>query len=129
MKILDALNVPPVYLFLSIAAMLLFHFFLPLYNLVFSPYIYIGIVIMVFGLAVIIWHAGYFRKYDTPIKPFEESTFLIKDGLYRYTRNPIYLGMVIILFGGAVMLGSLTPYIVIPFFILLIQKNFIERMR
>ena len=127
MKIIDVLNVPPTYLFLSISAMLILHFYLPVYDIIFTPYSYTGIFIMVTGLAIIVWHAGYFKKYDTPIKPFKESTFLIKDGLYRYTRNPIYLGMVIILFSGAVVLGSLTPFLVIPIFILLIQKIFIEK--
>jgi len=126
-KILNRLNVPPVYLFLSILAVLILHFYLPVYQIVTAPYSYIGILIIALAVWVIVWHAGYFRKYDTPIRPFEESTFLIKEGLYQYSRNPIYLAMVFILFGGAVMLGSLTTFLVFPVFALLIEKNFIEK--
>ena len=108
--------------------MLILHFYLPVYELIFSPFNYIlGIVIMAVALWVIVWHAGYFRKYDTPIRPFEESTYLIKEGLYLYTRNPIYLGMVVLLLGGAVFLGSLTPFFVFPVFFLLIDRNFVEK--
>ena len=67
-----------------------------------------------------------FKKAGTAIKPFESSTVLIKDGLYRYTRNPMYLGMVILLIGVASYLGSLTPYVVIPVFFLIIQQCFIK---
>ena len=126
-KILIRLNVPPVYLFLSILVMLILHYYLPVYEVILVPYSYIGIVIIAIGITAIVWHAAYFKKYDTPIRPFEESTFLIKDGLYLYTRNPIYLGMVIILFGGAIMLGSLTPIFVVPVFFLLINDNFVVR--
>lgn len=73
------------------------------------------------------WKASFFKKYETPIRPFETSTYLIKDGLYRYSRNPIYLSMIIVLFGGAILLGSITPFFVIPVFILFIQKVFVEK--
>ena len=126
-KILIRLNKPPVYLFLSILAMLLLHFILPVYEIIPAPYSYLGYPIIAAGIVVIVWHAGYFHKYDTPIRPFEESTFLIKEGLYKYSRNPIYLGMIVILFGGAVMLGSLTPFIVVPVFTFLIKRNFIVK--
>lgn len=67
-----------------------------------------------------------FKKAGTAIKPFEASTTLVKDGLYQYTRNPMYLGMVILLIGVASYLGSLTPYAVIPVFFLVIQECFIK---
>ena len=115
------------YLLLSIASMLFLHFVLPNVELIPIPYNFIGVLIIGGAVWVIIRHAGYFKKYDTPIKPFEHSTHLIRDGLYKYTRNPIYLSMTVILFGGAVLLGSLTPFIIVPIFFLLIQKNFVEK--
>ena len=46
-------------------------------------------------------------------------------GPYRFTRNPMYLGMAGILLGVAIYVGSLTPFIVIPAFMALIQERFI----
>jgi len=78
------------------------------------------------GLALAASGVISFNKAGTAIRPFESSTFLVTDGLYRYTRNPMYLGMVILLIGVATYLGSLTPYIVIPVFFLIIQQCFIK---
>ncbi len=46
-------------------------------------------------------------------------------GVFRLSRNPIYLGYVLLLVGVAFLLGRLTPFFVIPFFIVLIERLFI----
>ncbi len=78
------------------------------------------------GLALAASAVISFKKAGTAIRPFESSTALVKDGLYQYTRNPMYLGMVILLIGVATYLGSLMPYLVVPMFILIIQECFIK---
>lgn len=77
------------------------------------------------GVAVVLWAAGLFHKHDTNIKPFEESSKLVSTGPYRYTRNPMYTGMVFVLTGYAIKLGSLTPFFVVPIFIVFITRRFI----
>ena len=49
----------------------------------------------------------------------------MQNGLYAYSRNPIYLAMIICLTGIATLLGSLTPFIVGPLFAWSIQRNVI----
>ncbi|MGH8742056.1 MAG: methyltransferase family protein, partial [Burkholderiales bacterium] len=44
---------------------------------------------------------------------------------YRFTRNPMYLGMSGALLGAAVYLGSLTPFVVVPAFMALLADRFI----
>ncbi|MCB0226664.1 MAG: isoprenylcysteine carboxylmethyltransferase family protein [Anaerolineae bacterium] len=70
--------------------------------------------------------ANTFQTQNTTIKPFEESTALVTGGLYQVSRNPMYLGMVLILAGVAILLGSLTPFGVIPVVIILLNRNFIR---
>jgi protein-S-isoprenylcysteine O-methyltransferase Ste14 len=57
--------------------------------------------------------------------PFSEAKTLVVRGPYRWTRNPMYLGMAAILLGFALYLGSVTPFIVIPAFMGLIAERFI----
>lgn len=61
------------------------------------------------GLAIDLISIGAFRKAKTTITPLapEKATSLITTGLYRYTRNPMYLGLLLILGGVAIWLGSL----------------------
>lgn len=86
---------------------------------------------MVVGLSLVLWPARLFSLAKTTIKPFSESSSLVTTGPFRLSRNPIYVGMVIVLLGVAIRLGSLTPFAVIPFFVLFINRAFIvheERM-
>ena len=57
--------------------------------------------------------------------PFERSTALVTTGLYRITRNPMYLGMLLILAGVALLSGSASTLLPIPVFAWAIQRNFI----
>ena len=125
------LDVPPVYLLLSLAAMALFHVALPIARPIEEPYRYAGAVIMALGIALILWAALLFGRAGTGIVPFSEATALVVAGPYRFTRNPMYLGMAAILLGAGLLLGSLTPFIVIPAFMALVAERFIlpeERM-
>jgi protein-S-isoprenylcysteine O-methyltransferase Ste14 len=70
---------------------------------------------------------GLFRHGRTTIIPFQESTALITAGPYRFTRNPMYLGMALFLLGAAFFLGSLSPFVVVAIFMVVIQTLFISR--
>ena len=52
-----------------------------------------------------------FRQTDVAICPTEKTTELITDGIYRFTRNPMYLGMVMMLTGVAMFVGTLPFYV------------------
>ena len=55
-----------------------------------------------------------FTRNKTTVKPFEKSTTLVTGGVFCISRHPMYLGMVLILFRLAILLGKLTPFL-IPF--------------
>lgn len=106
--------------------MIALHYYFPLSQIFSLSVSYAGVILIITGLSVSAWGAYAFRKSDTPIKPFEQSTVLVTYGFYRITRNPMYLGMMIILFGTWIFLGSLSPLFVIPVFFLFIQEIFIK---
>jgi len=117
---------PPVYLLLSLTLMGLLHYLLPVVILLSSPANYTGYVTMLCGLSIILYCVLMFRKATTPIIPFEKPTALISTGIYRYSRNPVYLGMLIILLGAALALGSLSPFVLIPVFFVIIQQGYVR---
>jgi protein-S-isoprenylcysteine O-methyltransferase Ste14 len=120
-------DIPPVYFLAALLLMGLLHHVLPLTRIIFAPYRYAGGVIMVLGLALILWAAVHFRRVGTGIVPFSPATSLVLGGPYRFTRNPMYLGMAGILLGAAMLMGSLSPFAVIPAFMALIAERFIAR--
>ena len=87
----------------------------------------LGFATIVVALGVNIYCALQFRRRQTTIIPFHESSALITSGIYRFSRNPIYLSMVVLLCGLAIALGTLSPWIVPPIFMGIISKLFIEK--
>ncbi len=118
---------PPVWFFLSIIVMIGLHFWLPVKQLLFPPLTYLGMVAIATGIGMVLCCAYLFRQKDTTIKPFQESSYLLKEGIFNYSRNPIYLGMIIVLIGLWIVEGSLTPLLIIPVFTWLIQELFIKQ--
>ena len=116
---------PPTYFWGSLLLMIGLHFLFPVMKVIVSPYNYSGIPLLIFGLVFNIWSSNYFNKVKTTVKPFEESNYLVTEGLFKYSRHPMYFGMVLALAGLFILLGSVTPSVVIPLFIWIITKKFI----
>ncbi len=117
--------VPPVYFLAALLAMTALHFWLPLARFVGPPLSYFGVVLIIAGLAIAGTAAASFAKAGTPVVPFETSTTIVKTGMYRVTRNPMYLGMFSVLLGVALLYGTLTPLLPIPAFVWVIRTRFV----
>ena len=98
---------PPARLAISLVAVLFLHLYLPIVTFRNLPLIVSGNLMLLFGLFMTASAAGAFKRAGTPVVPFERSTKLLVDGWYRYTRNPMYLGLALILLGAGIALGSL----------------------
>lgn len=60
-----------------------------------------------------------FRQHKTTVNPFtpERSSSLVASGIYQYTRNPMYLGFLLLLVGWAVFLSNVVAFALLPAFI------------
>jgi protein-S-isoprenylcysteine O-methyltransferase Ste14 len=122
---------PPAYVLTSIVLMVALHFLAPAARLIPSPWNFLGVIPLAVGIVINIVADTAFRRAGTTVKPFQASTSLLTTGVYRLSRNPMYLGLVLVVLGIAVVTGSLTPLVVVPIFALLLDRNFIaaeERM-
>jgi protein-S-isoprenylcysteine O-methyltransferase Ste14 len=117
---------PPVWLLIAIASMVSLHYWLPIQQLLVSPVNNLGILTSVIGIFIVVYCSYLFKSKQTSIIPLQESSYLITEGIFQYSRNPIYLGMIILLFGVWLYLGSLSPVFIIPMFAFLIQELFIK---
>lgn len=117
--------IPPVYFLLTLLAMAALHYFVPLARVFEPPYSYLGALLIAVGLAISALAASSFAKAGTPVVPFERSTALVTGGLFRISRNPMYLGLVVALLGAALLLGTAGPFLPIPVFVWIIHTRFI----
>ena len=77
-----------------------------------------AIVIAVLGVAAAVFGNVSFRRAKTTVNPFkpETASSLVTSGIYRVTRNPMYLGMLLVLVGWAVFLANGLAVIAIALF-------------
>ena len=117
---------PPTYLLVAIILILLLHFIFPIANIIKIPWNLIGLLPIVLGVAMNLIADNAYKRYQTTVKPFQESHALIADGVYRLSRHPMYLGFVLVLIGVSLLLGSFSPYIVVIVFAILMDIVFIR---
>ncbi|WFP48717.1 isoprenylcysteine carboxylmethyltransferase family protein [Methylomonas sp. EFPC3] len=103
------LLLPPIVVLMSAGIMFLLHVAVPIVQLVPRPANFAGLILVVAGLGIANWHARLFRRIGSNINTFGEPGRLTTEGLFRRTRNPMYLGMIVFLAGVACMLGSISP--------------------
>lgn len=118
--------VPPVYLLLTLGAMAGINYLLPIARFGSEPCTYAGIALIAGGVSIAAVAAGAFWKAGTPVIPFEKSTALVTGGMFRFTRNPMYLGMIVLLLGAGLIFGSIGALLPIPLFAWIIIRNFIR---
>ena len=78
-----------------------------------------ALLLVVLGLGIIVAGGKSFRTMRTTVNPMtpDAASALVVSGVYRYTRNPMYLGMLLILLGWAAFLTSVFAVIVLPVFV------------
>jgi protein-S-isoprenylcysteine O-methyltransferase Ste14 len=118
-------GLPPLYFLAAIGLMVGLNLWLPVARLMDFPERYSGLPFIIGGIWLILWAAYLFQQAGTTIKPFEGASTLVKRGPYRVSRNPIYLGLTIALVGVSLLLGAASPWIVVPLFVLAIDRRFI----
>lgn len=76
------------------------------------------------GIALAIMGVLAFKKAQTTVNPHtpEKSANLVTTGIYHYTRNPMYLGMLLVLLGWAFYLSNVAALLVLPIFIIYMSR-------
>jgi protein-S-isoprenylcysteine O-methyltransferase Ste14 len=91
------------------------------------PAAWVGGLVFLAGLALLIWAATSFRRAGTQIQTTEPTTKIVAEGPYRYSRNPIYIGMFLGLVGLAIGFDSLWLLILLVPFFMVIRYGVVAR--
>jgi protein-S-isoprenylcysteine O-methyltransferase Ste14 len=82
----------------------------------------VGGILVVLGLALIVAAMTNFTRAGTTIRPDRASSSLVVAGPYKYTRNPMYVGMAAAYLGLAIADRSLASLILLPVVLLVIRR-------
>jgi len=116
---------PPIWLVFGISAIFALNEYLPGYRFTSAASQLGGGVILVAGLVLLIYAGGLFKRAETGLVPFSPVTTLVTAGVYRRSRNPMYLGMALVLLGCAVTVGAVSALLVPPLFMVIITARYI----
>ena len=83
----------------------------------------LSVLLVILGLRCALPSFRLFARNKTTISPFtpSETSLLITEGMYRYSRNPMYLGLLLLIIAATIWFGTWFGIIISLFFILLIN--------
>jgi protein-S-isoprenylcysteine O-methyltransferase Ste14 len=117
---------PPILLLIFTALMIALKWLLPGPVVVPFPLSWLGAIPALAGLGVTLTAARRFHRIRTNIRTFNEPTLMVTDGLFSWSRNPMYLGMAAFLVGLGVVLGTLPSLFIAAAFIVIADRWYIR---
>ena len=125
LKSLKIKLLPPTLFIICAVLMIVIGLIWPLKNIITFPYNLIGISVLLVGLGISIWGSNKFNQVGTNIQTFDEPNILITDGLFKYSRNPMYFGFFMSLSGIFIILGAVSPIILVLIFLIITNQWYI----
>ncbi|WP_372829133.1 isoprenylcysteine carboxylmethyltransferase family protein [Psychrobacter maritimus] len=120
-----ALKVPPVaQVIITAAAMYGVSKMVPALTFSLNGSTALAVGLGVMGMSLGVMGVTQFRIAQTTPNPqaLEKVSSLVTSGIYRYSRNPMYLGLVLILLGWAFYLSHFLSFVLLPVFILYMKR-------
>lgn len=119
------IDIPPVWLALHLAVVWVLAPLDP-FSFVIAGTRPLGTFLLIGGLSLMLMAVWEMRQHRTTPIPHMEPDALVSSGVFAISRNPIYLGDALILGGVILRADSPMLLVLIPIFVLIIQKRFIR---
>jgi protein-S-isoprenylcysteine O-methyltransferase Ste14 len=119
---------PPIAWAVAVLAGLAFNWLTPLRFVPHAlPAVWVGAVIFAAGVALFAWAISTMTRAGSNVPTNRPTTTIVDRGPYRFTRNPIYVGMMLGLVGLAVALDTLWLLLTLAVFALVIRYGVVAR--
>lgn len=90
------------------------------------PYTVIGLPLLIAGLLLAITGKRLFKKRNTNVMTFDPPSVLVTEGVYKYSRNPMYLGFVSALLGVSFLMGAaISSFLLVGLFFIVTDRWYI----
>ena len=116
---------PPILTLMSAILMLIISKYFNKANFSLNQHNQFALFFLIVALIIIFISIAKFIKIRTTISPLKpnKTSILVDSGIYKYTRNPMYLGLFLILFSLFLYLKNFLSFLVLPLFVIYITKN------
>ncbi len=123
-----AVKFPPPLIFLSVIFFsYVLHYFWPIGIADVLFHKYIGIIILGLGISIVIIGKNTFSRAQTNIEPWKPTKKIITTGIYKYSRNPIYLALCVMQVGIGIIVNSLWMIISLAISVALVYHTAIKK--
>ena len=112
---------PPTLFFLLVAAIAAVDQLFPVVSFAVPWLLWFGAGLVILGIAVSVAGKSHFQRVGTNVYTFEEPDKLVTDGLYRSSRNPMYLGLVLAGIGAALVSATLSALVLAAAFAITVR--------
>lgn len=119
--------IPPVLMLVGLILMILLHRYWPIAAFGVPPWTWLGAIPIIAGVALAVAGFRGLRKAGTTVNPLGQPTNLVTGGVYKYSRNPIYLGLTLILAGAWLIMGTVSGIAAVILFVVAVDRLHIRR--
>jgi protein-S-isoprenylcysteine O-methyltransferase Ste14 len=91
------------------------------------PAVWLGVALFALAVALFVWAIMTMTRAGSNVPTSRPTTAIVDAGPYGFTRNPIYLGMMLSLVGLAIAFDSIWSLITLVFFFLIIRYGVVAR--
>ena len=116
---------PPTLMFFCLLGMVAMHWMFPLVRGSAWILLILGLGCIILGMSIAIGAESQFRRSQTTVNHLGKATKLVTDGWFKYSRNPMYLSLALMLVGAWLSLGSLSPVLGLPVYLILAERWYI----
>ncbi len=123
----NAIALPPLIVGAALALGLLLHFAWPLRVLARPETLWLGVLSIVAAIPIVVGAVRALARAKTAIDVRKPTTDIVTGGVYKVSRNPIYLSMMLVYLGIAALLDSLWLLLLAPPLLVVLRRGVIER--
>ncbi len=87
----------------------------------------VGFTLILIGVPVLLLAFRQMIRNKTTINPSGATTVIVRDGLYRYSRNPMYIALTLIYLGVSILINTFWCFLLLIPLLIVVQKGIIER--
>ncbi len=121
------ITIPPIIYLIGLLVGLLIDSFYPIGFLPESVSVWFGVLLILAAIPIALFAVLAMKRVETPIDVRKPTTAIVTDGIYRLSRNPMYVSLAVLYFGIACWVNSLWVLSLVVPVLVVVNRGVIKR--